>query len=55
MKRYIAAYRERFMRPILHPRLRERMPLWRFLHVQAQEIARCVREGDPGYRGCVFR
>lgn len=55
LKRYIAAYRERFMRPILHPRLRERMPLWRFLHVQAQEIARCVREGDPGYRGCVFR
>jgi len=55
LKRYIVAYRDRFARPILHPRLRERMPLWRFVHLQAQEIARCVREGDAGYRGCVFR
>ena len=55
LRRYVAAYRDRLKRPILHPRLHERMPLWRFVHVQAQEIARCVREGDPGYRGCVFR
>lgn len=55
LKRYVAAYQERFARPIQHPRTGERTPLWRFLHLQAQEVARCVREGQPSYRGCVFR
>ncbi len=55
LKRYITAYQERFARPILHPRTRERMPLWRFIHLQAQEVARCVRQNQTNYRGCVFR
>jgi len=54
LKRYITAYEERMARPILHPRTGERHALWRFLEVQAQEVARCVREGDPGYRATVF-
>lgn len=55
LKRYITAYQERFGRLILHPRTRERMPLWRHIHVQAREIVRCVREGQPTYRGCAYR
>lgn len=55
VKRYIAAYEERMARPILHPRTSERLPLWRFLEVQARELARCLREGTPDYHPCVFR
>lgn len=54
LKRYVAAYQDRFARPIRHPRSGERMPLWRFVHAQAQEVARCLREGRPDYRGCAF-
>ena len=55
VKRYIAAYEERMARPILHPRTGERLPLWRFLELQAREVARCLREGTPDYHPCVFR
>ena len=55
LKRYVTAYEERMARPILHPRTGERMVLWRFLEVQAREVARCVREGDAEYQATVFR
>ena len=34
---------ERMARPILHPRTSERLPLWRFLEVQARELALSAR------------
>lgn len=55
LKCFVVAYQERFARLILHPRTKERLPLWRFLHVQAQEIARCIRQDEPTYRACIFR
>lgn len=55
IKRYVQAYTERFKRPLRHPRTQEQMPLWRFVHLQAQEVARCLREGQPDYRALVFR
>lgn len=55
VKRYVAAYEERMSRAIQHPRTTETLPLWRFIEMQAREVARCLREGTPEYQTVVFR
>ncbi len=55
VKRYVTAYEARMKRVIRHPRTGERLALWRFLELQAREVARCVREGTAAYRALTFR
>lgn len=55
VKRYVTAYEERMGRAIQHPRTGDTLPLWRFIELQAREVARCLREGTPEYRALVFR
>lgn len=55
LKRFIVAYEERMGREIVHPRMGGRMALWRFLELQAREVARCARDGDADYQATVFR
>lgn len=55
LKRYITAYEQRMKRASQHPRTQENLPLWRFLELQAREVARCLREGTPDYRALIFR
>lgn len=55
VKRFVTAYEERLGQVIQHPRTGERLALWRFIELQAQEIARCLRAGTPDYRALVFR
>lgn len=56
VKRYIGAYEKRVKAVRVHPRTGEKLAQWRFIEVQARELARCVREGAPGsYRALRFR
>lgn len=55
VKRFVAAYEERMAKVIQHPRTGERLALWRFLELQAQEVARCLRAGTPDYQALIFR
>jgi len=55
VKRFVAAYEERLGQVLQHPRSGENLPLWRFIELQAQEVARCVREGAAEYRPVLFR
>jgi len=55
VKRYVAAYEERMGKAIKHPRTGETLALWRFIELQAREVARCLREGQSDYRALVFR
>jgi CRISPR-associated protein Cas1 len=55
VKRYVSTYEARMKRVIRHPRTGERLALWRFLELQAREVARCVREGTTEYRALTFR
>ncbi|HQE92099.1 MAG TPA: CRISPR-associated endonuclease Cas1 [Anaerolineae bacterium] len=55
VKCYVAAYEGRMGQVIQHPRSGDMLPLWRFIELQAREIARCVREGTPDYQAAVFR
>jgi len=55
VKRFVTAYEERMDKVIQHPRTGDRLALWRFIELQAQEVARCVREGVTEYRALVFR
>lgn len=55
VKRFIAAYEERMGQTLQHPRTGERLALWRFVELQAQEVARCLRAGAPEYRAITFR
>lgn len=55
VKRYIGAYEERMGKALQHPRTGEQLALWRFLELQAQEVARCLREGTAAYQAVLFR
>lgn len=55
VKKYVNTYEKRLRRVSRHPRTGERLPLWRFLELQAREVARCVREGQADYRPLIFR
>jgi CRISPR-associated protein Cas1 len=55
VQRYIQAYESRMQRVSRHPRTGERLRLWRFLELQAREVARCLREGQPDYQPLIFR
>ncbi|MDF1516163.1 MAG: CRISPR-associated endonuclease Cas1, partial [Anaerolineae bacterium] len=54
-RRFIQAFEKRMRRINVHPRTRERMPFWRFVELQAREMARCLRERQPDYRAIRFR
>ena len=56
VKRFIQAYEKQMRRSRVHPRTHETLAQWRFLEIQAREIARCIRESEPGsYRALRFR
>lgn len=55
VKRFVTAYEERMSKVIQHPRTGDRLALWRFIEMQAQEVARCLRADAPEYRALVFR
>ena len=56
VKRLIQAYEKQMRRSRVHPRTNETLAQWRFLEIQAREIARCIRESEPGsYRALRFR
>ncbi|MDX9954946.1 MAG: CRISPR-associated endonuclease Cas1 [Anaerolineae bacterium] len=55
VKRFIGAYEERMGKVLQHPRTGEQLALWRFVELQAQEVARCLRTGTPEYRAITFR
>jgi len=55
LRRFVTAYEERMASEYRHPRTGERLALWRFLELQAREVARCVREGVADYQATVFR
>jgi CRISP-associated protein Cas1 len=56
VKRTIGAYEARMKQTRVHPRTKETLAQWRFVELQARELARCVRESQPGaYRALRFR
>lgn len=56
VKRFISAYEARMREARIHPRTGERMARWRFLELQAREVARCIRAGTPdAYPALRFR
>jgi len=56
VKRFIQAYEAQMRRKRVHPRTHETLPQWRFVEIQAREVARCIRESAPGkYRALRFR
>lgn len=55
VKRFITAYEKRMRRESRHPRTGENIALWRFMEVQAREVARCLRDDTPEYRPAAFR
>lgn len=56
VKRYIGAYEAAMRDTRVHPRTEEKLALWRFIELQARELARCVREKAPeSYRALRFR
>jgi len=56
VQRFIRAYEKRMRQSRVHPRTHETLAQWRFLEIQAREIARCIREFEPGsYRALRFR
>jgi CRISPR-associated protein Cas1 len=50
VKRYIAAYEKRLRSRQRHPRTGQRLARWRFLELQARELARCLQHASPDYR-----
>jgi CRISPR-associated protein Cas1 len=56
VQRFIGAYEARMRQARVHPRTGQRMARWRFLELQAREIARVVQAGAPDrYRALRFR
>ncbi len=55
LKRYVDAYEKRMRRVSRHPRTGEKLELWRFVELQAREVARCLRDGRADYRALIFR
>jgi CRISPR-associated protein Cas1 len=56
VKREIRAYEGRMRQTRVHPRTKDSLALWRFIELQAREVARCVRESCPErYRALRFR
>jgi len=55
-KRFIKAYEARMRETRAHPRTGEQVARWRFLEMQAREVARCIQENAPStYRALRFR
>lgn len=56
VKRYIAAFESMMQDTRVHPRDHQKLTLWRFIELQAREVARCVRDRAPeSYRALRFR
>ncbi len=55
VKVFVTAYEERMGKTLQHPRTGETLPLWRFLEIQAREVARCLREKTAEYQALAFR
>ncbi len=50
VKRYIGAYEKRLRAKQRHPRTGQHLARWRFLDLQAREMARALRQATPDYR-----
>lgn len=50
VKRYIGAYEQRLREKQRHPRTGQQLARWRFLELQAREMARCLKHATPDYR-----
>lgn len=50
VKRYIGAYEKRLRAKRRHPRTGQQLARWRFLELQAREMAWCLKHAAPDYR-----
>lgn len=56
VKAFISAYESRMKETRVHPRTHQKLALWRFIELQAREIAQCVRDATPeAYSALRFR